>query len=207
MASLFELVYESTSDLNDRCRKRDISYGSLKKHEKIAVLADRDLTETQVEILGRKKRAGGDGLIGKAKEFGIDSPSSHTKPELQEAIFQKLLGDSSASSSSNGTFPPSEEDGYNRIPQEDRSSHFESAETRMKRIRDAAHQAVDAAFENECQYQVIESFQEKDASEPLNIQPAYMDRHPDNIVVFEAGMQKAVFPFLTAEKNPRFRPE
>lgn len=222
MPSVFDLVHESTDDLNDRCREQDVSYGSLKKHEKIIELSEESLSDSQEKALGMKKS----GLVDVAKRNDVRSPHSKTKAELQAAVLKALTGGSevaqgtpkSFSSSSGessgedtrpdnreGFFPPSSVDGAERAPQEGLSSHYNNAEERLAHIQEAAVEAARLSLDKKMAYVVVESFQPKDASEPIRVRPAYMEIHPDEIVVWECGVHQAVFPITNSEKNPVFR--
>lgn len=218
MASVLDLVYKDSTEINEIARENDLSgRGSMSKAEKIEALCDEHLTKESAKILRAKKSA----LIPRAKEAGIASPYSKSKAELQALLIERegFIGNGSAetetssgsgASSSdaageNGMFPASDLDGTERAPQASLQSHFESAEKRMSAIRDAAHQAMDRSLDEGAKYVVIESFRPKDASQPIKIQPSYHKRHPDTIVVVEADVAQWAFPISTADPNPVFR--
>lgn len=214
MPSVYELLYESSDEIDERAREEDVpKRGSMRKGEKIAALADEDIREDLVaEVLLSKKTDDGNGLVGKAKEIGVDSPHSKTKAELQEIVLEDRLneagtGASGASSSHDGAVAPSGDDGLGRLPQSGRTTHFESAEERENQIRKFAQRAASKAVDEQATFVVVESFRPKDAKEPLKIKRAYMERHPDTIVVFEARAPHLTFPIQSAEKNPVFREE
>jgi len=204
MPSVFDLVHRGSEEIGELAREKDVpNRGSMRKGEKIAALSDEDIHEDLVaEILLSKKTNEGNGLVGKAKDIGVDSPRSHTKAELQELLLKDRLEKSKGSS---GPVPESDEDGFDRLPQSECTSHFESAEQRQAAIEQVAQKATTRAIENQATFIVVESFRPKDAKEPLKIQRAYMDRHPDTIVVFEARAPHLSYPIQSAEKNPVYR--
>jgi len=211
MPSVFDLVYETSEDIAKRARDRDLSgRGSMRKGDKIAALAEENISEELTEsVLNNKKTDDGDGLVGLAKEAGIESPHSFNKAELQRQLLEKKLsaGSSKTSSGSSEVVPESDEDEFDRLPQSDRQTHFESAEARANAIQQFAQRAASRAVEEQSTYVVVESFRPKDSKEPLKIQRPYMDRHPDTIAVFEARAPHLVFPIKSANKNPVYREE
>lgn len=104
MASVLDLVHESSEEIGKRARENDISgRGSMRKGEKIAAVADEDLSEDVVEnVLLSKKTDGGDGLVGMAEDAGVESPRSHSKSELQELVLTSRLGKNSSGKTSSG---------------------------------------------------------------------------------------------------------
>lgn len=218
MASVLDLLYKDSSELNEIAREKELSgRGSMTKAEKIEALCDEQLTKEASKILNAKKSA----LIPRAKEAGIESPYSKTKAELQDLLLEQeglnengtpeKEASSAADSSSRespgrwGAFPASEVDGIERAPQEGLESHFRSSEERMRAVREAAHKAMDRSLDEGAKYVVIESFRPKDEAQPIKIQPSYHKRHPDTIVVAEADMTQWAFPIETADPNPVFR--
>jgi hypothetical protein len=212
MPSVFDLIRKPSEDIAQRARNQDLSgRGSMRKGEKIAALAEEDISEELTEsVLNNKKTDDGDGLVGLAKEAGIGSPHSFNKAELQKRLLEKKLGTGSSRASSgvmseSSVVPESDEDGFDRLPQSDRQTHFESAEARANAIQQFAQRAASRAVEEQSTYVVVESFRPKDSKEPLKIQRPYMDRHPDTIAVFEARSPHLVFPIKSANKNPVYR--
>lgn len=218
MASVLDLIYKDSTELNELAREEDLSgRGSMTKAEKIEALADETLSERGSEILRAKKSA----LISPAKDAGIESPYSKTKAELQAQLIEfedcmrngaPSTGDASSSDSEardgaerEGLFPASEVDGTDRAPQDGLQSHFESAEERINAVREAARKAMDRALDEGAKYVVLESFRPKDRTQPIKIQPSYHKRHPDTIVVAEADVAQWAFPVGTADPSPVFR--
>ena len=210
MPSVFDLIGKPSEEIAQRARDQGLSgRGSMRKGEKIAALAKENIPKELTEsILNNKKTDDGEGLVGFAKKLGIESPHSFNKAELQKRLLEKKLGSGSSkgsSSVSSSVVPESDEDGFDRLPQSNRQTHFESAEARANAIQQFAQWAASKAVEEQSTYVVLESFRPKDSKEPLKIQRPYMDRHPDTIAVFEARAPHLVFPIKSANKNPVYR--
>jgi hypothetical protein len=222
MASVLDLIHESSEEIGERARENDIpGRGSMRKGEKIAAVADEDLSEDVVEdVLLSKKTDGGDGLVGMAEDAGVESPHSHSKSELQELVLASRLGQTSGSQpgggasgadsrqpaasgkSGSGSMPPGREDPERMAKG---ASHFESAEERRAQIEFHLQQAAEHAAKNGMSYVVVESFRPQDAKEPMKVQRSYEKRHPDTMVVAEVTVPHYALPLETTDPNPVFR--
>lgn len=190
MPSVLKLIHlpsrgsEGEPGIGDLAREADLSgRGSMTKAEKIIALADEELPEeARAVVLASSKD-----LTQRARETGIDGYSKLTKSELQEHFLKEILGEAerpsrSGHAGSNGTAsgvgPGTQEAAR---PEATNSSavrsHFDSDEERHRAIRDAAHKALDTALKEKRSYVVVESFRVQDKTQPLSIQPAYMQRH------------------------------
>jgi hypothetical protein len=232
MASVLDLVHESSEEIGKRAREEDVpKRGSMRKGEKIAALADESIHEDVVaEILLSKKTDDGNGLVGMAKELGVESPHSQTKAELQELLLEDHLGQTSEAQTSkgqssesqpgggasgadsrqpaasgrsgSGSMPPGREDPERMAKG---ASHFESAEERRAQIEFHLQQAAEHAAKNGMSYVVVESFRPQDAKEPMKVQRSYEKRHPDTMVVAEVTVPHYALPLETTDPNPVFR--
>jgi len=227
MASVLDLVHESSEEIGKRAREEDVpKRGSMRKGEKVAALADESIHEDVVaEILLSKKTDDGNGLVGMAKEIGVESPHSCTKAELQELLLEDHLGQTSEAQTSgsqpgggasgadsrqpaasgrsgSGSMPPGREDPERMAKG---ASHFESAEERRAQIEFHLQQAAEHAAKNGMSYVVVESFRPQDAKEPMKVQRSYEKRHPDTMVVAEVTVPHYALPLETTDPNPVFR--
>jgi len=91
-----------------------------------------------------------------------------------------------------------------RLSVDDIDSHPEvnklrSSHQRSKKEREEARKK---ALANQQNFVVLESLRPKDQNDPVKIQPAYMKRHPDEVLVFEARVPMSPYPVQNAERNP-----
>lgn len=180
MASYRELFGLDYDEITQRARDQQISgRGTMSKVQKIAALADEDLSGL-VEVLDQKKSV----LVEVAKDMGLDT--SGTKDNLQIRIAQARLG-----TVRRDTFPDSALDGDNRKPAADLESSFETSEERREAIIKGTAKAVATAWERRTSYLLLESLLPRDRKEPLSLQPAYIQHHPDKIPVVELMVPQA----------------
>lgn len=194
MASILELVHESSAELKDRARETEDVKVSLPKAELMEALAEEQLSAEGQEILESTK--------AELQEMGEDL--SGTKAEIQEELLERSLSGESVSEEasanpSDGIWPARGPEG---VPQKELESHFDTVANRRRAINDASEQARKLALENQQSYVVLESLKPSDGKEPMKVQPAYMKRHPDEILVFEARVPMSPYPVANAEANP-----
>lgn len=197
MASILELVYETSSELKDRAREASGVKVSQTKDELIKDLADEEATNEVEDILSYNTK--------KLKDE--TGNSSGLKAEMRETLLAQLFGNASggggsaeaSSESMSPVWPARKSDG---VPRQDLSSHFETVTNRRKAISSACEEALEKALDEQQSYVVLESLRPKDHNDPIKMQPAYMKRHPDQILVFEARVPMSPYPVQNADRNP-----
>ena len=198
MPSVLKLIHLPTrgkGGIDDLAQGAELSgRGSMTKAEKIIALADEKLPDEAREVV----LASSKDLIQRAREQGVDGYSKLTKSELQERFLKEILGKEGQGDRQNAASkrrarggapalngatpggskaPRSKTAGSEATEPSTTHSHFGSDEERRQAIREAAHKALDTALEEKRSYVVVESFRPQDRTQPLSIQPAYMQRH------------------------------
>lgn len=197
MPSVFMLIHLSSrgeDGLDQLARDAELpGRGSMTKAEKIIALADEPLPDDALEIV----QAASTDLIERARAADIDGYSKLSKSELQERFLKGILGDTSSrasqaarSPSRNGQSPSQRSASGGAAGASNTASSAEAlparnADERHHAIQEAAHSALDTALKEKRSYVVVESFRPKDRTQPLSIQPAYMQRHEDTQLVCE----------------------
>jgi hypothetical protein len=187
MPSVFELVSQNSSDINDLAREYDIEgRGSMNKAEKIIALSDETISDKAKKILVlNKTRDDGRGLVSLAEEAGIETDLK--KKELQTRLLRRLQ-EKGEIGGGRGPYPSNV--GDKGAPHDDLESHFDSAEDRKASIQKRSIHVVGRAFQDWTSFMVVESLRPKDKQEPLRAMPSHMSRHPDSVVVFEARVSR-----------------
>jgi hypothetical protein len=188
MPSVLELVHLPTNGnggepgINDLAREAKIKgRGSMSKADKICALSDEALSSEAEQIV---KASSGD-LIDRARTEDVKGYSTMSKSELQEHFLRSMGVASSRPAGTDREGFGAEDDDYMPAPTGPVDSHFDSEEERRHAIHDAAHEALDAALNEKQSYIVVESRRRSDASDPLRIQPSYIQRHENTEVVLE----------------------
>jgi hypothetical protein len=101
------------------------------------------------------------------------------------------------------TFPDQGEE--DKRPDSDLESHYDDPEVRWMEIKRAAKKAAVKSIEKGRDYIVVEYFRPSRETEPLGIQPAYMDVHQNAIVVFQAHAPTQTYPIKVTSKKPTAR--
>lgn len=180
MASYRELLTLHSEEIRARAREQEISgRGSMSKIEKVAALAEEDLSGL-VEVLGQRKSD----LVEVAGDMGLDTVG--TKDELQIRI-----ADAQTTEIERDTYPDSSRDGSTRKPDPDLESSFETTERRREAIMKGTGRTVAAAWEKKTSFVLLESLLPRDRREPLTMQPSYIQHHPDEILVAEVIVRQA----------------
>jgi hypothetical protein len=174
MASYKTLFRLHSDKIHEQAREEDVSgRGTMSKVQLIAALAEEDLSGL-VEVLDQKKTE----LVDLAGDLDLDTGG--TKDDLQIRI-----ADARLSQSSRDGFPDSSRDGNTRKPDPELESSFETTEQRREAVMNGAAKAVAASLDKGRSFVLLESLLPRDARDPLSIQPAYMQHHPDKVLVLE----------------------
>lgn len=188
MASVLNLLHESSQGLKERARNTDGVKVSLTKFEHIDAFSDEDLGE-KAEVILKSSRPD---LVAAAEEVGI-AHADVAVAGLKELLLEQVCGFSKGAES----LPYPTEGQEEKIP-DGESSHFETPKMRKNAVEAAAQKAAKRAVQDKVTYHVIESFKAEDKTEPLSIARAYPDHSENEIIVATVTVPAVHWPIQTA---------